>query len=165
MEADPNGAYGRERSAEHELPAISRARNATWQLKDSLPAQNLPGRGLSVVLVLVAAIESVLTSGIVFGWAPLQLLLQEEGIYGDLCPDGPPCEEQAVRLDLIYTAATSAFCFCVWPTGLVCRPSRPPRRCASLPAGRFPAATGRISGATARVRACGSRSACAPRRS
>lgn len=72
-----------------------------------------------MLLVIVAAIESVLTSGIVFGWAPLQLLLQEEGIYGDSCPDGPPCEEQAVRLDLIYTAATSAFCFCVWPTGLV----------------------------------------------
>jgi len=28
-------------------------------------------------------------------------------------------QEQAVRLQLIYTVATSAFCFCVWPTGLV----------------------------------------------
>ncbi len=52
---------------------------------------------MSFVLVIIATIESVLTSGIVFGWAPLPLLLQEEGIYGDVCPDGPPCEEQAVR--------------------------------------------------------------------
>jgi hypothetical protein len=119
-EADQNGvAWKRDQWADHELPAISSARNSAWSSKDSLPDQNLPSRGVSVFLIIIAAIESVLTSGIVFGWAPLQLLLQEEGIYGDSCANGPPCEEQAVRLDLIYTAATSAFCFCVWPTGLV----------------------------------------------
>jgi MFS family permease len=71
------------------------------------------------------------------------MMLQEEGIYGDVCPNHPPCQvgalampagesetartqltrwasqEQGVRLQMIYTVATSAFCFCVWPTGVV----------------------------------------------
>ena len=116
-------AWRRDQCVDHELPAISSASMFAWQ-REALPAQNLPGHAMSVVLVIIAALQSVLTSGIVFGWAPLQLMLEEEGIYGDVCPDGPPCEEQAVKLDFMYTVATSTFCFCVWPTGLVSRPIR-----------------------------------------
>jgi hypothetical protein len=95
QEADLEG-WRRDQLADHELPAISGARNAAWSLREAPPAQNLPGRGVSVALVAVAALQSVLTSGIVFGWAPLQLMLQAEGVYGDACRDGPPCQEQAV---------------------------------------------------------------------
>lgn len=56
----------------------------------------------------------------IFGWAPLQLMLEEEGIYADECKDGiVPCPEQGIKLQRIYTVASCAFCFCVWPTGLV----------------------------------------------
>ena len=99
-------AWRRDQCVDHELPAISSASMFAWQ-REALPAQNLPGHAMSVVLVIIAALQSVLTSGIVFGWAPLQLMLEEEGIYGDVCPDGPPCEEQAVKLDFMYTVATS----------------------------------------------------------
>jgi len=79
----------------------------------------MPSESASIWLVIVAALETVLTSGVVFGWAPLQLMLEEEGVYSELCVNGAPCKEQAERLSMIYTMATSAFCFCVWPTGLV----------------------------------------------
>ena len=49
----------------------------------------------------------------------LQIMLQEEGVYAYKCQIKFPCEEQAVQLQMMYTLATSAFCFCVWPTGLV----------------------------------------------
>ena len=75
QEPDLEG-WRRDQLADHELPAISRARNAAWSLREAPPAQNLPGRGVSVALVAVAALQSVLTSGIVFGWAPLQLMLR-----------------------------------------------------------------------------------------
>ena len=78
-----------------------------------------PGKCMSAMLIFIAAIECLLTSGVIFGWAPLQMILQEEGIYGEVCANGPPCQEQAAKLQMIYTIATSAFCFCVWPTGLV----------------------------------------------
>ena len=51
-----------------------------------------PSTFVSALLVFVGAVEAVATSGVVFGWAPLQMMLQEEGIYGDLCPNGPPCQ-------------------------------------------------------------------------
>ena len=108
QEPDFSG-WRRNELAAHELPAISRARNAAWSLRDTLPAQNLPSRGTSAALVAVAALQSVLTSGIVFGWAPLQLMLQAEGVYGDACRDGPPCQEQAVRRPLTISPL-SPFC-------------------------------------------------------
>jgi hypothetical protein len=84
------------------------------------PPPEHPSRAVSALLVLIGALEAVLTSGVVFGWAPMQLMLQREGIYAASCPGGKaPCPEQAVQLELIYTVATSAFCFCVWPTGFV----------------------------------------------
>mmetsp|Transcript_40378 Transcript_40378/g.99170 ORF Transcript_40378/g.99170 Transcript_40378/m.99170 type:complete len:558 (+) Transcript_40378:58-1731(+) len=87
----------------------------TWQGADSLPS-----RGTSFALIAVAALQAVLTSGMVFGWAPLQLMLEEEGIYANECKDGvAPCPEQGIKLQTMYTVATSAFCFCVWPTGMV----------------------------------------------
>mmetsp|Transcript_9121 Transcript_9121/g.22480 ORF Transcript_9121/g.22480 Transcript_9121/m.22480 type:complete len:486 (+) Transcript_9121:54-1511(+) len=79
-----------------------------------------PSRMASCFLILFGAFEAVLTSGVVFGWAALQLMLQNEGIYASECKTTKaPCMEQAVKLEMMYTVATSAFCFCVWPTGLV----------------------------------------------
>ena len=51
-----------------------------------------PSTFVSALLIFIGALEAVATSGVVFGWAPLQMMLQEEGIYGDVCPDGPPCQ-------------------------------------------------------------------------
>jgi hypothetical protein len=55
----------------------------------------------------------------------------------------PTCkpQEQAVRLQMIYTVATSAFCFCVWPAGLVLD-SYGPRACCMMGAAFFGAGCG-----------------------
>jgi len=45
-------------------------------------------KGWRLTLVIIAAIETLLTSGIIFGWAPLVLILEKEGIYSDVCTDG-----------------------------------------------------------------------------
>ena len=52
------------------------------------PPPEHPSRAVSALLVLIGALEAVLTSGVVFGWAPMQLMLQREGIYAASCPGG-----------------------------------------------------------------------------
>jgi len=47
------------------------------------------------------------TSGVVFGWSALQVLLWNEGIYSDLCDTTDPeqqipCDKQNLKLELIY---------------------------------------------------------------
>ena len=120
--------------AEHRCPTCGQSVPSAVLSPDRRAAT--PGQCTSALLILVGALEAVLTSGVVFGWAPLQMMLQEEGIYGDVCTDGPPCQEQAVRLQIIYTVATSAFCFCVWPTGLVLD-AYGPRACCMMGAAFF----------------------------
>ena len=39
-----------------------------------------PSTFVSALLVFVGALEAVATSGVVFGWAPLQMMLQEAGV-------------------------------------------------------------------------------------
>jgi len=81
--------------------ALSDADTDAYQRRVSLERSN-PSKCASVMLVFIGAVQSVLTSGVVFGWAPLQMMLQEEGIYGEVCVDGPPCQvsfpPQVVRL-------------------------------------------------------------------
>jgi len=71
--------------------ALSDADTDAYQRRVSLERSN-PSKCASVMLVFIGAVQSVLTSGVVFGWAPLQMMLQEEGIYGEVCVDGPPCQ-------------------------------------------------------------------------
>ena len=72
-----------------------------------------------------------LFSGIIFGWAPLKLMLQREGQYSGLCDgsedvgvvDGgedtlpPPCVAQTVRFNRIFTAAQFFLSFASLPVG------------------------------------------------
>ena len=66
------------------------------------------GRFGKVALIFSSLINSALFSGIVFGWAPLQLMLQDEGQYAFLCgPDdvleaSGMCPAQAARFSAIF---------------------------------------------------------------
>eukprot|EP00743_Colponemidia_sp_Colp-15_P003634 GILK01003923.1.p1 GENE.GILK01003923.1~~GILK01003923.1.p1 ORF type:complete len:474 (+),score=63.84 GILK01003923.1:39-1460(+) len=64
-----------------------------------------------------ALLQALLTSGAIFGWAPMELILQDDGAYRELCPEGEQtCAEQKKRLNLIFTIASSLFLFSL-PTG------------------------------------------------
>jgi hypothetical protein len=59
----------------------------------------MPGREsgtlLQKQLVFVALLNTLLFSGLIFGWAPLQLMLQREGQYAELC-EGDPAAAAAI---------------------------------------------------------------------
>lgn len=56
-----------------------------------------------------------LFSGVIFGWAPMQLLLEEDGVYQHVCTEPTlPCDERVSRLTLLYTiGSTAAVAACV----------------------------------------------------
>ena len=74
-------------------------------------------------LLLVLDLASVfLSSGIVFGWAPFNAILIEEGFYASLCTDSaqpPPCEAQANALNLAFTIGSTAVSFVAVPAGML----------------------------------------------
>ncbi|ELR25288.1 uncharacterized protein ACA1_290640 [Acanthamoeba castellanii str. Neff] len=67
------------------------------------------------VMLAVSTFVMLTTTGSVYGWSPILLILQELGVYSELCTgDDTPqpgdgdittCEAQDLRLNLIYTAA------------------------------------------------------------
>ncbi|KAJ0398151.1 hypothetical protein ATCC90586_004270 [Pythium insidiosum] len=61
-----------------------------------------------VALVFTVLVSDLLFTGLIFGWAPLLLMLQEEQQYAELCDDTVPCVEQENRLNLIFAAASVA---------------------------------------------------------
>lgn len=58
-------------------------------------------------------------SGIIFGWAPLKLILQREGQFARLCGhDEPtPCVAQTIRFNRIFTSAQFFLSFASLPVG------------------------------------------------
>jgi len=97
------------------------------------------------MLVLFAALISLLTSGLIFGWPPLLLLLNKDGVYSELCADpNAECPEREGRLTAIYTAGSSCFALTVWPMGAV-MDYMGPRFSATLGSGLMLAATLLIS--------------------
>jgi len=71
----------------------------------SLSGPSMPMRTKRYYLLLFSVFQLFLTSGVVFGWPSLQLILWDEGVYKELCPPDTeefPCNEQNLRLDLIY---------------------------------------------------------------
>lgn len=68
-------------------------------------------RAGKISLIISSLLNSGLFSGIIFGWAPLQLLLQDEGQYGYLCgPDdlkeaSGMCPAQASKFASIFAQA------------------------------------------------------------
>ncbi|CAI5716736.1 unnamed protein product [Peronospora destructor] len=74
-----------------------------------------------IALVLTVCVSDLLLTGLVFGWAPLLLLLQEEGQYHELCtdPSGSTCVSQENRLNLIFAAASVAMNIGALPVGML----------------------------------------------
>ncbi|CAK4141126.1 unnamed protein product [Aphanomyces euteiches] len=79
-----------------------------------------PVRPLAVALVVVVLVTDILYAGLIFGWAPMLLLLQEEDQYGELCliPD-ERCADQDSRLNMIYTIASVAVNISSLPVGCI----------------------------------------------
>ncbi|KAG7399323.1 hypothetical protein PHYBOEH_009125 [Phytophthora boehmeriae] len=84
----------------------------------SPPRRRIPPRRIALVLAVCAS--DLLLTGLVFGWAPLLLLLQEEGQYHELCEDanGPTCVAQENRLNLIFAVASVAMNAGALPVGV-----------------------------------------------
>ena len=45
-------------------------------------------------LVVVSLVNVLFFSGIMFGWGPFLVMLEEEGQYAELCPDAAPCADR-----------------------------------------------------------------------
>lgn len=75
--------------------------------------------GKTLALVSVVLLSDLLFTGLIFGWAPLLLLLQDENQYSELCPDGiAPCEAQENRLNLLFALASFAVNAGALPVGI-----------------------------------------------
>jgi MFS family permease len=64
-------------------------------------------------------LSSLLFSGVIFGWAPLELILLREGQYSELCSasEDLPCPSQMNRLNIIFTLAQFFLSFASLPIG------------------------------------------------
>jgi MFS family permease len=70
-------------------------------------------------LVFFVLLSCLFFSGIIFGYAPLLLLLEKEGVYSELCKDGHvPCEEQEDKFSLCFVLATFVLSFMSLPVGV-----------------------------------------------
>ena len=75
----------------------------------------MPSHGrLRWALVLYTLWQSFFSTGIVYGWAGLLLLLKDGGVYASLCPapqtPGAPvaiCSERSVALNLIFSCGAA----------------------------------------------------------
>ncbi|OQR82665.1 hypothetical protein ACHHYP_15682 [Achlya hypogyna] len=79
-----------------------------------------PVRPLAVCLVLCVLLSDILFAGLIFGWAPLLLLLQEEDQYGEVCSARDAngrCADQDAKLNLMYAIATFAVNVISLPVG------------------------------------------------
>jgi MFS family permease len=80
-------------------------------------------------------VSLTLCGGTVFGFAGLKTVLLDESVYAELCSDFngdgatyTPCNAQMLRLDLMFTLASSLFSAYLLPAGLLLR-SMGPRAC------------------------------------
>mmetsp|Transcript_51717 Transcript_51717/g.112418 ORF Transcript_51717/g.112418 Transcript_51717/m.112418 type:complete len:500 (-) Transcript_51717:50-1549(-) len=74
---------------------------------DAAPAA--PGQGPAATLFLFTVWQSFCTSGIVYGWTPLLMLLKKEGVYANRCPEGvEECSDRDVALNLMFTIGAIA---------------------------------------------------------
>jgi LAT3 family solute carrier family 43 protein 3 len=81
--------------------------------KDTIPSQ------LRITTNALALLSVFLFSGVIFGWAPLELLLLREGQYSETCENGEamPCPTQIARLQLVFTAGQFILSFASLPVG------------------------------------------------
>mmetsp|Transcript_22140 Transcript_22140/g.48417 ORF Transcript_22140/g.48417 Transcript_22140/m.48417 type:complete len:528 (-) Transcript_22140:429-2012(-) len=74
----------------------------------SVPPQ-APGRKPAWGLLAFTLFQSYCTTGTVFGWPPLLMVLKEEGVYGYKCPaDNLDCSARDVSLNLVFTVGAMA---------------------------------------------------------
>jgi MFS transporter, LAT3 family, solute carrier family 43, member 3 len=74
-----------------------------------------------VALVVVVLLSDLLFTGLIFGWAPLLLMLQDEQQYGELCEatgKAAPCVDQENKLNLMFAAASVAANIGALPIGM-----------------------------------------------
>ncbi|RHY10154.1 hypothetical protein DYB34_000180 [Aphanomyces astaci] len=91
----------------------------------SFREHNEPIRPLALALVAVVFLSDILYAGLIFGWAPLLLLLQEEDQYGELCNHtstnvtvpATRCSLQDSRLNMVYAIASVAANLSSLPVG------------------------------------------------
>ncbi|OQS03397.1 hypothetical protein THRCLA_21176 [Thraustotheca clavata] len=70
--------------------------------------------------VLIVLVCDVLFSGVIYGWAPLALILQEEGQYQELCKNSTTrCSKQDTQLNLIYSVAAFLSAMISFPVGIL----------------------------------------------
>ncbi len=70
-------------------------------------------------LVFFVLLSCLLFSGVIFGFAPLLLMLESEGVYAELCKkEATPCPMQEDRLNLCFVLATFILSFMSLPTGI-----------------------------------------------
>jgi MFS transporter, LAT3 family, solute carrier family 43, member 3 len=115
----------------------------------SLPAHSPVSPALRLTTNILALVSVFFFSGIIFGWAPLELLLLQEGQYSEVCPIGggdgdstdagggsnddndddddddsgtdstTSCAEQRNKLSFIFTMAQFTLSFSSLPVGFV----------------------------------------------
>lgn len=79
-----------------------------------------------LILVGLVLLSDVMFSGLIFGWAPMLLMLQEEGQYSELCTadhrlNHPhrPCVAQENQLNLMFALASFAVNAGALPVGIL----------------------------------------------
>lgn len=76
------------------------------------------------LLLIAVLLSAIMFSGLVFGWAPMLLLLEDEGQYTERCSvdgnqmDQGTCEAQENQLNFIYTMASFAVNAGALPVGV-----------------------------------------------
>eukprot|EP00927_Polykrikos_kofoidii_P068594 TRINITY_DN6393_c0_g1_i1.p1 TRINITY_DN6393_c0_g1~~TRINITY_DN6393_c0_g1_i1.p1 ORF type:complete len:502 (-),score=51.55 TRINITY_DN6393_c0_g1_i1:102-1607(-) len=77
--------------------------------------------GIKVWFVVGANMASMfLFSGCIFGFAPLQLLLEKDGVYADACTGlNPHCDERTAKIIMLYTVGSTATVIGQGPCGLL----------------------------------------------
>ena len=71
------------------------------------PATIVSRRSIQVGLVAFTALYTPLFSGAIFGWGPMQLLLEKDGAFESQCQgDELPCDGQSVKLVQVQLLAT-----------------------------------------------------------
>lgn len=59
-------------------------------------------------MVVMGFLSCICTSGSIFGYASLSTALRASGMYADLCEGDRTCDKQRLRMDLMFTLASTA---------------------------------------------------------
>src|SRR3989338_1246118 len=79
------------------------------------------GSRKAIFLIVLAAAETLLMSGVIFGWPAVQSVMIAQGQYSELCGavGNALCPARSLKFTSIFIAASSAFALVFWPSGYV----------------------------------------------